>query len=77
MFCSFPRELNARVSDPRSLMIMMMMFPCRIMTKESRVHGVLEGILEHVLMNLHSIQKNLQFWQSRLEVLLFILVLRD
>ncbi|XP_016191513.1 protein DGS1, mitochondrial [Arachis ipaensis] len=35
--------------------------------KESRVHGVLEDILEHVLLNLHSIEKNLQFWQSKSE----------
>ncbi|KAL5125671.1 Protein DGS1, mitochondrial [Glycine soja] len=35
------------------------------MTKRSRVHDVLEDILERVLINLHSVQKNLQFWQSR------------
>ncbi|RYR00701.1 hypothetical protein Ahy_B07g088832 [Arachis hypogaea] len=35
--------------------------------KESRVHGVLEDIREHVLLNLHSIEKNLQFWQSKSE----------
>ncbi|XP_061372571.1 protein DGS1, mitochondrial [Gastrolobium bilobum] len=38
-----------------------------ILTKESKVHGVLEDILERVLINLHGIQKNLQFWQSRAE----------
>ncbi|XP_027329356.1 protein DGS1, mitochondrial isoform X1 [Abrus precatorius] len=38
-----------------------------IMTEESRVHVVLEDLLQHVLINLHSIQKNLQFWQSRAE----------
>ncbi|XP_027329358.1 protein DGS1, mitochondrial isoform X2 [Abrus precatorius] len=37
------------------------------MTEESRVHVVLEDLLQHVLINLHSIQKNLQFWQSRAE----------
>ncbi|KAJ7960495.1 protein DGS1, mitochondrial [Quillaja saponaria] len=38
-----------------------------IMTETSRVHDVLEDILEHVFTNLHNIQKNLQFWQSRAE----------
>ncbi|KAJ7964943.1 protein DGS1, mitochondrial [Quillaja saponaria] len=38
-----------------------------IMTESSRVHDVLEDILEHVFTNLHNIQKNLQFWQSRAE----------
>ncbi|KAJ1432094.1 Nuclear control of ATP synthase 2 [Sesbania bispinosa] len=38
-----------------------------IVTKESRVHAVLEDVLGRVLINLHSIQKNLQFWQSRAE----------
>ncbi|GAU21660.1 hypothetical protein TSUD_251440 [Trifolium subterraneum] len=33
-------------------------------TNASRVHAVLEDVLERVLTNLHSIQKNLQFWQS-------------
>ncbi|WVY89837.1 hypothetical protein V8G54_035351 [Vigna mungo] len=36
-----------------------------LVTKRSRVHGIVEGILERVLMNLHSVQKNLQFWQFR------------
>lgn len=44
-------------------------FPCRLVTKRSRVHGIVEGILERVLMNLHSVQKNLQFWQFRAKVL--------
>lgn len=30
----------------------------------SRVHAVLEDVLERVLTNMHRIQKNLQFWQS-------------
>ncbi|XLS99915.1 hypothetical protein HN51_049267 [Arachis hypogaea] len=38
-----------------------------LIIKESRVHGVLEDIREHVLLNLHSIEKNLQFWQSKSE----------
>ncbi|CAL1403522.1 unnamed protein product [Linum trigynum] len=33
----------------------------------SRVYDVLEDILEHSYNNLHSIQKNLLFWQSRAE----------
>ncbi|CAJ1971223.1 unnamed protein product [Sphenostylis stenocarpa] len=36
-----------------------------LITKRSRAHGLVEGILERVLINLHSIQKNLQFWQFR------------
>ncbi|KAL2973258.1 hypothetical protein AAZX31_14G036800 [Glycine max] len=36
-----------------------------LMTKRSRVHDVVEDILERVLINLHSVQKNLHFWQSR------------
>lgn len=38
------------------------------MTESSGVYDVLEDILEHVFFNLHNIQKNLQFWQSRAEV---------
>lgn len=44
-------------------------FPCRLITKRSRVHGIVEGILERILINLHSIQKNLHFWQFRAKVL--------
>ncbi|CAJ1969603.1 unnamed protein product [Sphenostylis stenocarpa] len=36
-----------------------------LITKRSRAHGLVEGILERVLINLHSIQKNLQFWKFR------------
>ncbi|KAL3828661.1 hypothetical protein ACJIZ3_017463 [Penstemon smallii] len=32
-----------------------------------RVYGALEDIIEHVLLNLHIIQKNLGFWLSRAE----------
>ncbi|XP_059430328.1 protein DGS1, mitochondrial [Corylus avellana] len=38
-----------------------------VMTETSRVYEVLEDILEHIFLNLHNIQKNLQFWQSRAE----------
>ncbi|KAB1227430.1 Nuclear control of ATPase protein 2 [Morella rubra] len=38
-----------------------------VMTESSGVYDVLEDILEHVFFNLHNIQKNLQFWQSRAE----------
>ncbi|KAI9086835.1 hypothetical protein K1719_031158 [Acacia pycnantha] len=41
--------------------------PSLVTSKPYRVHDVLEDIFEHVLTNLHSIQKNLQFWQSRAE----------
>lgn len=41
---------------------------CRNMSEGSRVFNVLEDILEHIFLNLHSIQKNLQFWESRAEV---------
>ncbi|XP_076922729.1 protein DGS1, mitochondrial-like [Bidens hawaiensis] len=33
----------------------------------SRVHEVLGDILEHIFFNLHSVDKNLQFWQARAE----------
>ncbi|KAK1391043.1 Nuclear control of ATPase protein 2 [Heracleum sosnowskyi] len=33
----------------------------------SGIFDVLEGILEHIFVNMHSIQKNLQFWQSKAE----------
>ena len=55
--------MNIRVFDVCAV------FPCRLITKRSRVHGIVEGILERVLINLHSIQKNLQFWQFRAKVL--------
>ena len=48
--------------------------PCRLMTKRSRVHDVVEDILERVLINLHSVQKNLHFWQSRAKVLFLLLL---
>lgn len=38
-----------------------------VMTEASRAFDVLEDILEHMFLNLHKIQKNLQFWQSRAE----------
>uniref|UniRef100_A0A2N9FXL1 Uncharacterized protein n=1 Tax=Fagus sylvatica TaxID=28930 RepID=A0A2N9FXL1_FAGSY len=38
-----------------------------VMTEVSRVYEVLEDILEHIFLNLHNVQKNLQFWQSRAE----------
>ncbi|KAE8037586.1 hypothetical protein FH972_010164 [Carpinus fangiana] len=38
-----------------------------VMTETSRVYEVLEDIMEHIFLNLHNIQKNLQFWQSRAE----------
>jgi nuclear-control-of-ATPase protein 2 len=45
-----------------------MLYLPRVMTEASRVYEVLEDILEHIFLNLHNIQKNLQFWQSRAEV---------
>lgn len=41
---------------------------CRVMTEACRMRDVLEDIMEHIFLNLHDIQKNLQFWQSRAEV---------
>ncbi|KAA8544502.1 hypothetical protein F0562_022458 [Nyssa sinensis] len=38
-----------------------------VMSEASRVFDVLEDVLEHIFLNLHNIQKNLQFWQSRAE----------
>ncbi|KAL6284661.1 hypothetical protein ACE6H2_015590 [Prunus campanulata] len=39
-----------------------------VTTEASRVCDVLHDILEHIFSNLHNIQKNMQFWQSRAEV---------
>ncbi|KAH9790352.1 protein DGS1 [Citrus sinensis] len=38
-----------------------------VMTEACRICDVLEDIMEHIFLNLHNIQKNLQFWQSRAE----------
>ncbi|KAI3461193.1 hypothetical protein Pfo_017856 [Paulownia fortunei] len=38
-----------------------------ITSEACRIFDVLEDIIEHTLQNLHSIQKNLGFWQSRAE----------
>lgn len=40
----------------------------RVKTEASRVIDVLEDILEQIYSNLHNIQKNLRFWESRAEV---------
>ena len=45
-----------------------MLYISRVMTEGSRVYEVLEDILEHIFLNLHNVQKNLQFWESRAEV---------
>lgn len=56
---------------------------CRVRAESSRVFEVLEDILEHICLNLHNIQKNLHFWQSKAEVSeldtddLFMIVKRD
>lgn len=36
-----------------------------LITKRTRVHFLLEDIVERTFVNLHNIQKNLQFWESR------------
>ncbi|KAL7198467.1 hypothetical protein ACSBR2_020873 [Camellia fascicularis] len=36
-------------------------------SEASKVFDVLEDILEHIFLDLHNIQKNLHFWQSRAE----------
>ncbi|XP_002523227.2 protein DGS1, mitochondrial isoform X1 [Ricinus communis] len=38
-----------------------------VVKEASGVYDVLEDIIEHILINLHSVQKNLHFWQSRAE----------
>lgn len=38
-----------------------------VMTEACRICDVLEDIMEHIFLNLHNIQKNLQFWQSKAE----------
>lgn len=42
---------------------------CRILKETSRVFDTLEDIVEHTVLNLHDVKKNLRFWQSRGEVL--------
>ncbi|GMP99225.1 hypothetical protein CsSME_00046784 [Camellia sinensis var. sinensis] len=37
-------------------------------SEASKVFDVLEDILEHIFLDLHNIQKNLHFWQSRAEI---------
>ncbi|KAK3023695.1 hypothetical protein RJ639_044305 [Escallonia herrerae] len=45
-----------------------LLFICRGMSEASRVLvDVLDDLLEHIFLNLHNIQKNLQFWVSRAE----------
>lgn len=41
---------------------------CRVASESNRIFEVLEDIIEHTLINLHIIQKNLLFWQSTAEV---------
>lgn len=41
---------------------------CRVTSEGSRIFEVLENIIEHTLINLHIVQKNLLFWQSTAEV---------
>lgn len=36
-----------------------------VVTEESRAFDVLEDILQNILLNLHNIEKNLHFWQSK------------
>lgn len=53
---SLPLPLTSSAVDPRAET-----------SEASKVFDVLEDMLEHILLNLHNIQKNLQFWQSRAE----------
>ncbi|KVI08137.1 protein DGS1, mitochondrial [Cynara cardunculus var. scolymus] len=41
--------------------------PFKLSSESSRVYEVLEDIAEHTFLNMHSVQKNLQFWQARAE----------
>lgn len=41
---------------------------CRVVQKSSGVYDILEDIMGHILLNLHNVEKNLQFWQCRAEV---------
>ncbi|KAI3795885.1 hypothetical protein L1987_38545 [Smallanthus sonchifolius] len=41
--------------------------PFKLTPDASRVYVVLGDILEHIFFNLHSVQKNLQFWQAKAE----------
>ncbi|KAK2967220.1 hypothetical protein RJ640_000694 [Escallonia rubra] len=72
-----PRRTRNRISLPLPLppdaflgflKIGYLLFICRSMSEASRVLvDVLDDLLEHIFLNLHNIQKNLQFWVSRAE----------
>lgn len=47
---------------------MLLFHMCRAASENSRIFNVLEDIIEHTFLNLHYIQKNLEFWQSKAEV---------
>uniref|UniRef100_A0A803KMH6 Uncharacterized protein n=1 Tax=Chenopodium quinoa TaxID=63459 RepID=A0A803KMH6_CHEQI len=38
-----------------------------ILTEASRIYDVLEDVFEHLLSNMHNVQKNLQYWQAKAE----------
>uniref|UniRef100_A0A803L3Y9 Uncharacterized protein n=1 Tax=Chenopodium quinoa TaxID=63459 RepID=A0A803L3Y9_CHEQI len=38
-----------------------------ILTEASRIYDVLEDVFEHILSNMHNVQKNLQYWQAKAE----------
>ncbi|KAF2291803.1 hypothetical protein GH714_035669 [Hevea brasiliensis] len=69
LFCQ-----TARVSSSRRRHYIHLPLPSytpesSLVVKESSVvYDVLEDIMEHIFVNLHSVEKNLQFWQSRAEV---------
>lgn len=45
-----------------------MLLQCRILTEASRIVDVLEDVFEHIFSNMHNVQKNLQYWQDKAEV---------
>lgn len=45
-----------------------MLLACRVVSEASKFFDILEDLVEHILLNLHYIQKNLEFWQSKAEV---------
>ncbi|WCJ20565.1 dgd1 suppressor 1 [Euphorbia peplus] len=39
--------------------------PSLVVNKSSGIYDVLEDMMDHILLNLHKVEKNLEFWQSR------------
>ncbi|GFP97594.1 feruloyl coa ortho-hydroxylase 1 [Phtheirospermum japonicum] len=58
---------ESTITEPSFFIFFPIFLPVRITSEACKISDVLEDIIEHALQNLHSIQKNLGFWQSRAE----------